>query len=522
MENYIENIELINRYLNKTLCESDIQAFENRLKVDSNFSTLFEEHQLFLEGLKRQQLKTDIIRAKQTYVRNKWFKVFGIILSGLIVLFAVAYFNLFNSDKEYLKGKLNFESEFVQNFNVPIDSFIEIVGQNGTVIKFNPKNLETRFGKPITGDSLKVELIELTTKQDLLLANAQTTSNGKRLISGGAFKIDIIANGEPLVLKESKTIDAQFPKNTSEADMQIFYGDRDNEGNINWIESNIKFKQNPFVVFINEGFVIDSVLSKQFGVVFFKGVSVIDTLGFMNFTDLKKKFPKINLYDKDADTIRVLKKYVQIIDDYYDGELDDLENPFRVESIDELYNKKDVIIDSTLIDLEEYRTSELREIMGKLCKQITKQELNELEEVISKEEYKKRRLKYDNYIEEIQVFNEVSNELYKTIELSKLGWINIDKFAAEEETAKIKLNFNINTSYNEIYIVDQKNNTILNVYNDEVDLPINRSFYIIVLGIKGKDIYGFKKSFRFNKNSECNIAYKKINEKQLKSFLIIE
>ncbi len=51
---------------------------------------------------------------------------------------------------------------------------------------------------------------------------------------------------------------------------------------------------------------------------------------------------------------------------------------------------------------------------------------------------------------------------------------------------------------------------------------INRSFYIIVLGIKGKDIYGFKKSFRFNKNSECNIAYKKINEKQLKSFLIIE
>ena len=69
MENYIKNIALINEYLNERLSEIEVQDFENRLKTDSDFSTLFNEHTTFLEGLKRQQLKTDITKAKQIIER---------------------------------------------------------------------------------------------------------------------------------------------------------------------------------------------------------------------------------------------------------------------------------------------------------------------------------------------------------------------------------------------------------------------------------------------------------------------
>lgn len=522
MENHIENIELINSYLNKSLSEKDNGNFEKRLKTDATFKEEYETHIVFLEGLKRQSLIGEIAKAKQIYLRNKWFKFLGISF-GVLVVSVFVYFNLSKAypDKNYLKNKLNFESEFVQVFNVKVDSIIEIVGKKGTIIKFNPNDLKTSSNKLFSGDSLNIKLIELVNKQDLLLANAQTISDGKWLISGGAFKIDITANGEPLVLKEGKTIEAKFPKNTSEGDMQIFYGDRDEEGNVNWVESNVKLKQNPFVIFINEGFVVDSVLSKRHGVDWFKGVGVIDTIGFMSFTDLKKKFPKINLYKKDTDTIRVLKKGVRIIDDYYDGERDDLVNPFRVESIDELYNKKDIIIDSTLIDLEEYVGSELREIYGKVCKQISKQELD-LEDVISKVDYEKRRLSYDNTIKEIQIYNKVSNNFYESVKLSKLGWINVDKFVLNEEKVNVKFNFNVKTNHNEIYVIDKKNNTVLNVYSNQVDLPINRSFYIIAIGIKGKDVYGFKKSDRFSKKGNLKVDYKQVNESQIRGLLTID
>ena len=93
MENYIENIELINKYLNKELSEIEVKNFENRLKTDAFFKEDYEAHIVFLEGLKRQSLKGEIAKAKQTYVINKWFKFLGIISSGLAVFFAVVYFN---------------------------------------------------------------------------------------------------------------------------------------------------------------------------------------------------------------------------------------------------------------------------------------------------------------------------------------------------------------------------------------------------------------------------------------------
>ncbi len=480
MENYIENIELINNYLNKKLSESAIQNFENRLKTDSGFNTLFDEHSAFLEGLKRQQLKTEIVKGKQTYVKMKWFKFLGISITVLAVA-AVVYFNVFNSDKEYLKSKLNFESEYVQNFQVAVDSVIEIVGEKGTIIKFNPKDLETSSKEPFTGDSLSIELIELTTKQDLLLANAQTISDGKSLISGGAFKIDIKSKGESLVLKEGKTIDAQFPKNTSEDGMQIFYGERDKQYKMNWKVSNIKLEEKKYsVLTFKDSSIIDEILTKQFGVDMYKNTVLVDTLGILSYENIVKNFPEIEDIKIENDTLRI-----------YDV-------TFR-------YQYKDLQPDDLFGNTE---------VLQRKYISISKSEIENVIEHIG----------VDYFINEesLGLYNDVVNSFYESVELSKLGWINIDKFAGNEETVKIKLEFNINTNHNEIYIVDQNNNTVLNVYNNEVDLPINRSFYIIAVGIKGKGIYGFKKSLRVNKSGDFKINYKKINESQIKSILTIE
>ncbi|GGD18036.1 energy transducer TonB [Hyunsoonleella pacifica] len=523
MENQIENIELINNYLNKNLSGKDLVDFENRLKKDNEFRALYDEHVIILEGIKRQRIKTEIKLGKQRYLQTKWLRYLG--FGSLIVVLIIVCLNLFKSEENDFKNKLNFESEFLQEIKVPIDSIIEVKGDKGTVLRFNPDDLETKSGKALSNDSLIIELIELTSKQDLLLANAQTVSKDKWLISGGAFKIDIKQGNSTLVLKERKTIDLIFPKSTNEGGMELFYGKRDVIGDMNWSKADLKIQENPFVILYEEGFVFNTTLTKKYGgVETFKSINVIDTLGFLSLEKLRDRFNKINFQNKNTDTIRLIKETVHIIDEEYDCEFKWLhkDRTFKVKILDSLYYKKEIVIDSVLIDLDVNIVSECRELIGEVTKQVKAVELKG-EELISKADYIKFQEEYLNYRESIDTIQEIiSTELYRSIRLSKLGWINIDKFTSDEVKVKVALHSNIDADYEQLYLVDQNNNTILNVYDNSIDLPVNRSFHLIGIAQKGKTIYGYKKEVRFDKNGSFQINYKKIEESQIKSLLIID
>ncbi|WP_346881970.1 hypothetical protein [uncultured Algibacter sp.] len=482
MENNVQNIELINNYLNKTLSEEVLKVFENRLKTDEVFKTQFDEHVILIEGIKRQTLKIEIKKAKQFYTKNKWLKYFG--FGALILLIIWVCFNLFSSKQNGLGDTLNFESDFIQNYQVAVDSIVEIVGVKGTLVRFNPKDLEMLSGATFSGDSLSVEVIELTTKQELLFANAQTVSHGKWLISGGVFKIDIKSNGKSLLLKDGKTIDVKFPKKTDEKEMQLFYGERNNLNRMNWTESKIKFldEEKYYTIFYRDTSVIDKILTKRYGVDCFKEVILIDSLGYLTLNDIKAKYPEIKSFENQKDTLRILKRFVY-------------------EEIHEDYIEDDVGLrktDSTRIELVK------REDFNKVWQ--WSENIDDLD-VISE----KVAETYVNY----------TNQFYKSVKISKLGWINIDKYSKEDNMSNVKFNFNIKTDYDEVFLIDERNNTILNVYDKEFNIPKNRSFYIIAIGIKGKEMYGYKKSVRFNANQKFRIDYKKITETQIKSILTI-
>ncbi len=522
MEAHIQNIELINAYLNKRLSLKEVKDFENKLKTDDQFRLLYEEHIDLLEGIKRQELKAEIKLGKQRYIRGKWLRYFG--FGSIVIILGVICFNLFNPKKNTLKNTLNFEADYTQQFKLASDSIIEVKGEKGTLLRFHPNDLETNSGEQFSGDSLTVELIELTTKQDLLLANAQTVSNGKWLISGGAFKIDIKANNEPLVLKEGKTIDVTFPKNTKELNMELFYGERDKRGYMNWVPTSREIRPDPFVIYISENSILDEEFTIRYQVDMYKDVLVSDTLGFMNIKDMKQRFPKGNFYNINRDTIRLLNERVFIIDDKYNCDTSWLnENiTFKTKNIDSLYNKKEVVIDSVLIDLKSPIWVECRIIKGEVTKQISKQHSDSLKNIFSREYYDEQLRKYSLSIEQTQLLNKQISSFYRTIKISKLGWINIDKFSPEEEKVTVKLDFNLKINHRQIYVIDERNNTVLNVYNNEINLPINKSFKIMAFGMKDKQLYGFKKSVRYKKNGVLDVNYKKINESQIKGFMTLK
>lgn len=127
-----------------------------------------------------------------------------------------------------------------QTFKVAADKPSVVTGRKGTKFSINPKDLITESGKPL-GQNIEVELKELTNQGQLLSSNAQTISDGKLLISGGAYFIGMTSNGEKIKLKEGKNLSVQFPK-LSDKEMALFYGQRNDLGQMNWLKATETFK----------------------------------------------------------------------------------------------------------------------------------------------------------------------------------------------------------------------------------------------------------------------------------------
>lgn len=123
-----------------------------------------------------------------------------------------------------------------QRFTVSGSKSSQVRGKKGTLLKIDPSDLVTESGKPL-GKSIEVELKELTTQGELTRSQAATVSDGKLLVSGGAYYIRLTSNGEKLKLKEGKTLKVQFSK-ISKKEMALFYGERNKTGLMNWKQAN--------------------------------------------------------------------------------------------------------------------------------------------------------------------------------------------------------------------------------------------------------------------------------------------
>lgn len=488
MEN---DIDIINAYINQTLTATEKLAFEQRLQQDTTFKSLYEEHLVFLQGLERINLKAEIASAKKSYITRKWFgKGLAIALPITTVLvIATLFFYNKTTVKDELRALLNFEMELIQKFEVSNDSIIEIKGKKGTQLTINRDDLEFESGKDLTDEQLSIELLELTNRQDLLLANAQTKSNGKWLISGGAFKIDIKANGKPLRLKDDKTLSARFPKNTQKEQMQLFYGNRNENDYLNWELTDIELKnEKQFVIFCEDTLLLDVVMTRRYaGVETYRAFLKIDTLGYLASDDIFRKFPEIKNIQNQKDTLYVCKEYIMTESlPNQDAELDTKYSQFNRLSfnkyVDSIYGN------SGLTFYDSKRTN-------------------------------------DNF--------EKQNAFYESIQLSKLGWINIDQFAKYEDLVTLTLendlgfDFNIYldeayteyTKWHETYLIDEENNTVLNVYSSQLDIPKNKEFTIISCVIVDDTFYVCRKAIKVSENSKVTLDYKKRSKSQIKSIL---
>ena len=148
----------------------------------------------------------------------------------------------FKNDLSIIDNYLNQIDSSSQYYVVSGKKSTSIKGRKGTILYIVPSNLETEKGLAVF-DSIKIELKELHTQKELVLANAQTVSEGKLLESGGAYYINLSCGKETLRIKKNKSIKVEFPK-ISDKGMSLFDGKNDSLGNMNWFDLGKKLGAN--------------------------------------------------------------------------------------------------------------------------------------------------------------------------------------------------------------------------------------------------------------------------------------
>jgi len=97
---------------------------------------------------------------------------------------------------------------------------------NGDSIQFS-NNVQIKFPASAfnAGGNAKAEVVYLKTKGDMIRFGKPTTSGDKFLVSGGAFRIDVSGNNQPLSLQNNKQINIRYTTSHVDPQMRLFYGD---------------------------------------------------------------------------------------------------------------------------------------------------------------------------------------------------------------------------------------------------------------------------------------------------------
>ncbi len=151
---------------------------------------------------------------KQTFLK--------LTILGVASFLIVSCGNSQEATEERTVDKIEFP---VVNYTINPTSDTTIFGLQGTRIFIGAETFQFADGSPVT-DSIKIELKEFYTKSDIVLAELSTTSDNKLLETAGMLHIEASSKGKDLDLKPNKRIVVHLPKERNDyRKMNLFYAD---------------------------------------------------------------------------------------------------------------------------------------------------------------------------------------------------------------------------------------------------------------------------------------------------------
>ncbi len=158
-------------------------------------------------------------------------------LCALLLGFTLLFTNCKENSPIRKIGKNDpFKSSLVdsQFFEIQSNSDNVVEGENGTVIIF-PKGCFLDSNNNVVEESVKVELAEALSIEEMILSNLTTTSYGKLLETDGMIFVNATSNGEQLKIDPYNPIYVEIPTKKFKSGMMVYNGVRDESGNMDWI-----------------------------------------------------------------------------------------------------------------------------------------------------------------------------------------------------------------------------------------------------------------------------------------------
>jgi hypothetical protein len=120
-----------------------------------------------------------------------------------------------------------------QRYKINPEKDTTIVTPNGTTFRIYANSFVTDDDSKITGP-IELLIKEAYAPIDFVLGNLTTVSDDKFLVSGGMIHIGAKAGNKDLKLGEGKEIGCIVPTGKLDKNMEIYSGERDDNGSMNW------------------------------------------------------------------------------------------------------------------------------------------------------------------------------------------------------------------------------------------------------------------------------------------------
>lgn len=161
-----------------------------------------------------------------------------ILYCASLILICVALFSCKKTiDTIKLSNHDPFKNTMVssQIFNIDALQDNVVEGEKGTLI-ICPKGCFVNKKGEIVEENINMEIAEALSLEDMLLSNLTTTSDGKLLETDGMIYFNATANGEQLFINKDIPVHIEIPTYQKKPGMMAYKGERDADGNMNWIE----------------------------------------------------------------------------------------------------------------------------------------------------------------------------------------------------------------------------------------------------------------------------------------------
>lgn len=170
-----------------------------------------------------------------------------------------------NTIDNYFAAHLQSDQQFTLNASLGGT----IIGSKGTELTFGANSFITSTGQQVTGNVI-IFLKEFISKADLIFNNIYTASNGRPLMSGGAYEIHVKQNGNELSIAQNKTYSVKMTASPDNDQMYVYKGSNNTSGEFGKVDWSLNQSS------------LNSFTTTVFDSSFFSQIGTINDLNYIN------------------------------------------------------------------------------------------------------------------------------------------------------------------------------------------------------------------------------------------------